>query len=116
MGIPAGQELIAGPASVPPSGPAWLLAGWPGAGRRALARFSRPACPGVRRGQGEIVMLPGSLAWFPALSVTVMVNVNVPAVVGVPPRWPVVRTTPSGSWPTETVQVNGPTPPEVKKF
>jgi len=62
------------------------------------------------------VILPGSLAWFPALSVTVMVNVNVPAAVGVPPRWPLVRTTPGGSWPAETVQVNGPTPPEVKKF
>jgi len=67
-------------------------------------------------GQGEMVMLPGSVAWFPALSVTLMVNVQVPAAVGVPPRWPLVRTTPGGSWPAGTVQVNGPVPPEVKKF
>jgi len=53
-------------------------------------------------------MLPGSVAWFPALSVTLMVNVNVPATVGVPPTWPLVSTTPGGSWPTATVQVNGP--------
>jgi hypothetical protein len=32
-----------------------------------------------------MVILPGSLAWSPALSVTLMVNVNVPAAVGVPP-------------------------------
>ena len=63
-----------------------------------------------------MVMLPGSVAWFPALSVTLMVNVKVPATVGVPPRWPGVRTTPGGSLPAATVQVNGPTPPEVKKF
>jgi hypothetical protein len=63
-----------------------------------------------------MVMLPGSLAWSPALSVTLMVKVNVPAAAGVPPRWPPVRITPSGSWPAATVQVNGPTPPEVKKL
>ena len=70
----------------------------------------------AKRDQGEIVILPGSVAWFPALSVTLMVNVNVPAVVGVPPRWLPVRTTPGGSWPEATSHVNGPTPPEVKKF
>ncbi len=67
----------------------------------ALVPSGRPACPEVRRGQGEMVMLPGSVAWSPALSVTLMVNVNVPAAVGVPPRWPLVRTTPGGSWPAE---------------
>lgn len=63
-----------------------------------------------------MVMLPGSLAWFPALSVILMVNVNVPAAVGVPSRWPLVSVTLGGSWPAETVQLNGPTLPEVKKF
>src|SRR5262249_21737505 len=38
---------------------------------------------GVREGH-EMVMLPGSLVWVPALSVTVTVKVNVAAVVGVP--------------------------------
>ena len=33
-----------------------------------------------------MVMLPCSVAWFPALSVTLMVNVKVPATVGVPPK------------------------------
>ena len=71
-----------------------------------------------------MVMLPGSVAWSPALSVTLMVKVNVPATVGVPLRWfPVtcgalgeLCTTPGGSLPTVTVQVKGPTPPEEKKF
>ena len=63
-----------------------------------------------------MVMLPASVAWSPALSVTLMVNVYVPAVVGVPPRWPPVSVTPGGRWPAATIQVNGPTPPEVKKF
>ena len=62
-----------------------------------------------------MVMLPGLLAWSPALSVTLMVNVNVPATVGVPPRWLPVSTTPGGSWPAATVQVNG-RPARVKKF
>jgi hypothetical protein len=39
----------------------------------------------IKRDQREILILPGSVAWFPALSVTLMVNVNLPAAVGVPP-------------------------------
>ncbi len=56
------------------------------------------------------------MAWFPALSVTLMVNLDVPAVAGVPLRWLPVSVTPGGSWPAATVQVNGPVPPEEKKF
>jgi hypothetical protein len=33
-----------------------------------------------------MVMLPDSVAWFPALPVTLMVNLDVPAVAGVPLR------------------------------
>src|SRR5690242_3503064 len=38
----------------------------------------------VRRCGQEMVILPGSVVWVPALSVTATVKVNVPAVVGVP--------------------------------
>ena len=61
-------------------------------------------------------MLPASVVWSPALSVTLTVKVNVPAAVGVPPSWLPVRTTPGGRLPAAIVQVNGPTPPEEKKF
>ena len=61
--------------------------------------------PEGQESQGEMVMLPGSVAWSPALSVTLMVNVNVPATVGVPPRWLPVSTTPGGSLPAAAVQV-----------
>src|SRR4051794_8742307 len=50
----------------------------------------------------------------PAASVAVMVNVNVPAVVGVPviaPE-PPLRTSPVGSAPLEMVNVYGAVPPE----
>jgi hypothetical protein len=58
-----------------PDGPA------PGGGEMACS-----GRPGRRTGQGEMVMLPDSVAWFPALSVTLMVNLDVPAIVGVPLR------------------------------
>src|SRR5215470_8331632 len=88
------------------------------AGRWAAERWPAPVAQRarVRWDQREMVMLPGSVAWFPALSVTLMVNVNVPAAVGVPLRWLPVSTTPGGSCPAATCQVNGPTPPEEKKF
>lgn len=41
--------------------------------------------------------------------------VNVPATIGVPPRWPSVSTTPGGRLPAATVQVNGPMPPEEEE-
>ena len=74
--------------------------------------------------QGAMVMLPRSVAWSPVLSLTLTVKVNVSALVGVPARWlPVtcgafgeVCFTPGGSSPAIIVQVNGPTPPEEKKF
>jgi len=97
-----------------------LLAGYqpaglmPGGGVAGPLR--PPGVPGAGRDQAEMVMLPRSVAWSLALSVTLMVTVNGPAMVGVPPRWPPVRTKPGGSWPAATVQVNGPVPPEVKKF
>jgi len=65
-----------------------------------------------------MVMLPDSVAWLPALSVTFTVTANVPALVGVP----VSRGAPGAGWDTPggsfpvTVQVNGPVPPDEKKF
>jgi len=44
-----------------------------------MAPLPPPGIPEARPGQGEMVKLPGSLAWSPALSVTLMVNVNLPA-------------------------------------
>ena len=55
-----------------------------------------------------MVMLPGLVAWSPALSVTLTVKVNVPAAVGVPPRWPPVSTTPGGRLPAATGNPNSP--------
>jgi hypothetical protein len=59
------------------------------------------------------------VAWAPVLSVTLTVNVKVPALVGVP----VIeiggddeRLRPGGSCPEEIDAVYGPTPPERKKF
>ena len=50
-----------------------LAGGWSG---RPLQPPRRAEDEGF---QGEMVMLPGSVAWSPALSVTLMVNLNVPA-------------------------------------
>src|SRR5215470_13012094 len=91
----------------------FLCAGWYVS---AGAGWSGATHTEARRGQGEIVILPDLLAWSPALSVTLMVNVNLPAAVGVPSRLLPVSVTPGGSWPAATAQVNGPVPPEEKKF
>ena len=65
------------------------------------------------------MMLPCSVAWAPRLSVTLTVNVNVPAVVGVP----VIEiggaadsARPGGSAPAAIAALYGPKPPERKKF
>jgi hypothetical protein len=59
--------------------------------------------PGGRAaGQGPMVIVPGSVVWVLALSVTATVKVNVPAVVGVPEIPAGGRgssTRPGGSWP-----------------
>ena len=66
-----------------------------------------------------IVMRPVWEVFAPVLSVTVTVKADVPAVVG----WPVMamggdvdRCSPAGRAPAEIVAVNGPTPPDRKKF
>ena len=69
-------------------------------------------------------MLPGSVAWSPALSVTLIVNRKVHAVVGVPFSSLLVTcgapgelgARPGGRLPEATDQANGPVPPEEKKF
>ena len=65
---------------------------------------------------GWMVMLPGSLAWEPRPSVTVTVNLNVPAVVGRPSRLAggdAQRLKPGGIGPPVIDQVYGCTPPEL---
>jgi len=70
-----------------------------------------------------MVMLPGSVAWSPALSVTLIVNRKVHAVVGVPFSSLLVTcgapgelgARPGGRLPEATDQANGPVPPEEEK-
>src|SRR5262249_32392285 len=70
-------------------------------------------------GQGAMVMLPGSVVWVPALSVTATVKVNVPAVTGVP-EIPAggrgSRDRPGGSCPAGIDHLYGWTPPPAKKL
>src|SRR5260370_203076 len=66
-----------------------------------------------------MVMLPCSSACTPVLSVTRTVNVNVPAVVGVPERTAggdAARLSPGGSCPAAMDQMYCATPPARKKF
>jgi hypothetical protein len=61
---------------------------------------------------GAIAMLNGLVAVVPELSFTCAVNVEVPAVVGVPVILPLAASaSPAGSAPTVTVHVFPPLPP-----
>ena len=61
----------------------------------------------------EMTIVNGRLAVAPNESVTVAVNVNVPAVFGVPARTPPAEKTNPGGRPLPTAQLYGPTPPEA---
>jgi hypothetical protein len=71
-----------------------------------------------------MVRLNCLLAWLPWPSVTFIVKVNVPAVVGVPDSWLLlsagasvdISARPGGSCPEATDQVWGAWPPLRKKF
>lgn len=75
-------------------------------------------CSRVTGGQ-LMVMLPSSVVRVPVLSVTATVNVNVPAVVGVPESpagGDEASLSPGGICPEMIDHVYGRTPPSAKKF